>query len=274
VTGPYTGIPCRLTLVSSRTRVDIVTEDYAAESHFQIHTGTIESTIISDGRDDAGLFAADHRDERYLPFEGMGAISDWNLKLTSAVPTFDWSTITDVVLHVRYTAREGGDLLRDAAIGALNEALDGIPLRRAFSARSEFPSAWNAFLHPAEGEDVVFVLKIDIAENHFPYIARNANLSIGQLDLVALVKDPSRWTSIDSIDVVVTPGGQPETTSLASSGSLYGGQPFTTVSYANSQAVPGQWTVSVPNSGLGAPSNWMDDLVIVITYDIDIVIPE
>ena len=53
------------------------------------------------------------RDERYLPFEHSGVISEWQLELP-ANPSkgdprqFDYKTISDVILHLRYTAREGG----------------------------------------------------------------------------------------------------------------------------------------------------------------------
>jgi hypothetical protein len=30
-------------------------------------------------------------------------------------PTFDYDTISDIILHLRYTAREGGEALRSAA---------------------------------------------------------------------------------------------------------------------------------------------------------------
>ena len=66
-------------------------------------------TAASTGRDDAGLFEANLRDERWLPFEGQGAVSTWSLTLDQRDNSFDLSSITDVVLHVRYTARYGGD---------------------------------------------------------------------------------------------------------------------------------------------------------------------
>ena len=97
VTGPYTGVPMRLTLVSSRTRVDpsadgeYPMEVTADDPRFQIQTGAVQAIAISNGRADTGLFAADDRDERYLPFEGCGVISDWSLSLTSAVQTFAWT---------------------------------------------------------------------------------------------------------------------------------------------------------------------------------------
>jgi hypothetical protein len=44
----------------------------------------------------------------YLPFEGYGAISNWRLTLNNVYAQFDYATISDVVLHVHYTARDGG----------------------------------------------------------------------------------------------------------------------------------------------------------------------
>ena len=38
-------------------------------------------------------------DPAYLPFEGAGAISIWSLKLPFAIRSFDYATISDVVLH-------------------------------------------------------------------------------------------------------------------------------------------------------------------------------
>jgi hypothetical protein len=32
-----------------------------------------------------------------------------------AIPSFDYSTITDVILHIRYTARDGGQALAGPA---------------------------------------------------------------------------------------------------------------------------------------------------------------
>ena len=59
------------------------------------------------------MFELNFRDERYLPFEGAGAISRWRLRLPPVeFQPFDYRTISDVVLHVRYTARDGGNAFR------------------------------------------------------------------------------------------------------------------------------------------------------------------
>ena len=228
VTGPYTSVPARLTLVSSRTRIDpTASGEYAfdpsgEDARFQFDTGAGQSIVISRGQEDPGLFAADHRDERYLPFEGTGAISDWNLKLTSAVPTFDWATITDVVLHLRYTAREGGDLLQQAALKSLTKELVGIPLQRGFSAKHEFSTEWSAFLRGQSATEAA--LALDLSLKRFPYFARDFELKITQLQLVAVVKVPAERTDIR---VTVEGGGASGDVTLGSAAELYDGNPGT-----------------------------------------------
>lgn len=61
------------------------------------------------------------RDERYLPFENPGVVSEWQLELpanpSKKDPTqSDYNTVSDVTLHLRYTAHEGGGLLRKEAV--------------------------------------------------------------------------------------------------------------------------------------------------------------
>ena len=272
VAGPYTGVPMRLTLVSSRTRID----PSAAGSYpmseedvrFQQERGITQSIVISGGREDAGIFS-DPRDERYLPFEGRGAIGDWSLKLTSAVPTFDWTSMTDVVLHIHYTAREGGDLLRDAALESLNAELAGLPLRRTFSARSEFPSEWNAFLRPAEGSSTA-TLRVDLAERLFPHIAQNAGLKIAHLEIVTLVNEPEEWNGAE-VDVVTAADTQHAT--LAGSTLLYAGQPSASIAYG-SGAAPGLWEVTLNIAQLGTPADWAQDMVLIATYELELPLTE
>jgi hypothetical protein len=87
------------------------------------------------------------RDERYLPFEGHGVVeSTWRIDLPKDYRAFDYTTITDAVLQLRYTAREGGERLRDAATAAIGTwiaATEGDHLTRAFDLRAEGPSGWN-----------------------------------------------------------------------------------------------------------------------------------
>lgn len=63
---------------------------------------------------------------------------------------FDYSTITDVILHVRYTARDGGGVLKKAAQDAMIDGANTIGINnpgfnRLFSLRQEFPTEWYRF---------------------------------------------------------------------------------------------------------------------------------
>ncbi|MFT7640974.1 MAG: hypothetical protein ACI9G1_002718 [Pirellulaceae bacterium] len=53
------------------------------------------------------MFVLNFADERYLPFEGTGAISDWELELSESVDQGILNSTTDVIVHLRYTALEG-----------------------------------------------------------------------------------------------------------------------------------------------------------------------
>ena len=170
VTGPYTGVHCTLTLLKSSVRHSntLASGKYGATSEddprFTDSVGAIQSIVTSSAQGDAGLFEANLRDERYLPFEGAGAISDWRLELPEEFRQFDYDTISDVVLHVRYTAREGGSLLKQRATSELETAINEVALAEGerglanlFSARHEFPDEWHRFLH-ATGEQELELL--------------------------------------------------------------------------------------------------------------------
>jgi len=64
-------------------------------------------------------------DERYLPFEGSGAVSQWRLELPTDVPQFDHDTISDVVRRrgPRWVqvgrSRLAGQVRRFVAVGDL-----------------------------------------------------------------------------------------------------------------------------------------------------------
>ena len=53
----------------------------AEDDRFSDHFGSLQSIVTSSGQNDSGLFETNLRDERYLPFEGSGAISEWQLAL-------------------------------------------------------------------------------------------------------------------------------------------------------------------------------------------------
>jgi hypothetical protein len=98
--GPYQDIRAILTQSYNAVQIGATLKENMRAS---------QQIAVSTGVDDDGLFVFNFDDERYLPFEGTGAISRWRLDF----PHFDGSqkdmidSITDVIVHIRYTAKAG-----------------------------------------------------------------------------------------------------------------------------------------------------------------------
>jgi hypothetical protein len=119
VAGPYTRINCMLTLLSSKVRIRADSapqyREQLPDPRFRYDCVAVQSVATSTGQSDSGLFELNFANEGYLPFEGAGAISRWRIDLPDDTNAFEFETISDVVLKLGYTAREGGELLRKAA---------------------------------------------------------------------------------------------------------------------------------------------------------------
>ena len=110
--------------------------------------GTLSGTTYTP---DYGLFETTLHyiitDDRYLPFELAGAISSWQIELSQAANTFDFQTVSDVVVQINYTARNGGTQLAKAATGALPAQP---PAQVAlFRSSIDFNAQWIQFITPA-----------------------------------------------------------------------------------------------------------------------------
>jgi len=168
VTGPYTSVNCRLTLLRHATRqVATVRPGYDMtedDERFGVVFAGGESIVTSTGRDDGGLFESNLRDERYLPFEHAGAISRWRLEMPGLGNQFDATTLTDAIVHLRYTARDGGQSFGDAASRALAASWQRGPasggLATLLSARADFSAEWIR-AENAVNEDLV----VDVADS-------------------------------------------------------------------------------------------------------------
>ena len=158
------------------------------------------------------MFETNLRDDRFLPFEGAGAISTWQLTLPPQPRSFDTMTISDVILHMRYTARSAGDPLASAATANVVASL--APTGAAsqfllFCLRYDFPTEWAAFLGGTAGFSVV------LEQDYFPYALQNAKqITIDRIGLYTAAVDgkptPVPCAVSPSLDVLsaalVTPG--------------------------------------------------------------------
>jgi hypothetical protein len=179
VTGPYTGVNATLSLTNAMVRIQAPDSTYKPQSA-QVNPPTDPNVVISpiaatgtatiatsSGQNDAGLFDVNLRDERWLPFEGQGVISTWNLVLDPRDNNFDFSTITDVVLHVRYTARGGGD---QTAADNVRTALKPQTSRSILvSVRNTFGNAYNSFFNPVDTTAPQQTLTLPMTNVIFPF---------------------------------------------------------------------------------------------------------
>ena len=182
VTGPYVGLHCTLTLTQSSIRRSPELGEGAYERstesddpRFADMQGAVQSIVTSHGQNDSGLFETQLQDERYLPFEGHGAVSSWKLELPSEVRTFDYDTITDVLIHLRYTARQGGGLLRQGAethLRSLIQDAASSELTQMLSLKHDFPAEWHRFV--AGDDDFQAVLR----KHHFPYFMQSEAITL------------------------------------------------------------------------------------------------
>lgn len=244
VSGPHAGVHGRLTLMSSHIRASkSAAAPYKKQPddvRFLSDFTAVQSIAVSHGQNDTGLFELSFRDERFLPFEGAGVVSEWKLELPKETNAFDFDTISDIVLKLNYTAREGGNALAEAAFASavLSEpdpqgstasplrTLPGQPnLQRMFSARHEFQSEWHRFLNPA-GADAAQTLELKLDPNRFPYRYRGRKLQVsrirGYLQLRDGVDYPGDGTPLELI--VRAPGSEAELPGLflASESVLHG----------------------------------------------------
>lgn len=136
------------------------------------------------------MFEVNFRDERYLPFEGNGAISSWQINLPQECNAFDFETISDVIIRLNYTAREGGSQLNQAAWQTRNTALANAQQMqsRLFSAKHEFNNEWYRFLHPADTATSQ-VLPLALTIERFPFLFRGGQLTIHAMQMFLKVND-------------------------------------------------------------------------------------
>jgi hypothetical protein len=151
------------------------------DDRFVDYLASLDSVVTSGGANDSGMFETNLRDERFLPFEGAGAVSTWTLTLPPALRGFDYMTISDMILHVRYTARSGGAALGAQATKELQAAVTDASqagLALLFSLRHDFPTEWVAFVRGTG--DFAFTLQ----KSFFPYMAQGGPVTVDNLVVV------------------------------------------------------------------------------------------
>lgn len=246
VTGPYVNVSATLNLERSWIR-SLATPGGAL---VEVPPSRSVSIATSTGQNDAGVFELSFRDERYMPFEGLGAVSQWKLTLPKAFRQFDYQTINDVILSISYTAEQDG-VLRER-VEAQNAALAGSIVnyftsnsaQRVFSLRRDFSTAFTRLLRSPAGTAV----KIELTDRNFPLFVLGRNLQVTRGVVLVATGDhavPTGFSlSIDGTDV----------TNFAADPTL-GNLPSQTLPGAFSANLRASHTISVTAAGSLAPAS-------------------
>ncbi|MGF6971566.1 hypothetical protein OKW43_008661 [Paraburkholderia sp. WC7.3g] len=254
VPGPYTSINATLTLGANSTRLRTTpTPTYGRsgmnDTRFKDNFTSARAIVTSAGQNDSGLFELNFRDERYLPFEGAGAISTWTLEMPPTCNAFDFETITDIILKLQYTAREGGNDFSQTVQKAV-----ALPppanLALLTSANHDSPNDWHRFQHPSDVNATTFVFVTTIGPERFPFLYRNRITSVNKVALIVRPADPNSSFVGDTFNLTAPDGSTAKLTlgpgdpsgSADPSGTAYA-LPF---DYATLGSVKpfGQWTFS------------------------------
>jgi Tc toxin complex TcA C-terminal TcB-binding domain/Neuraminidase-like domain/Salmonella virulence plasmid 28.1kDa A protein len=281
VAGPYSTVACTLTLTSNHLRkiptpANPYTRDLTIDDpRFRDEVAAIQSIATSNGQNDHGMFELNFRDERYLPFEGAGAISSWHIKLNKDFRQFDFSTISDVIIHLNYTAREGGELLRAKAVADVKTKMKDLALAedrrglyRVFDLKREYSAKWSKFLYPATPNDDQELLLNDL-QDRLPYFTRSfATKQVRQVEVIALMKDPAAKYKV----MLSPPLGSAETDllPLSPASTTYQGLHRAWIDLTGSEKNFDAWTLKVKLDGAkdfkSLPPDAVEELFLIANY--------
>ncbi len=191
IVGPHTSVNCTLTLLNNKTRT---------ENHYNpndpldgtfVNFAGVKSIATSGAQNDNGLFELNFSDERFLPFEGAGAVSTWRIELPIETnPSLDRSSISDVILHLQYTAREGGSRMRAQVAEAVEKYRQGTVLPiRLVSLPDEYAASWQSLVQQPAGQERN--LELSRVQDRMPYLWNlpdvwNNQYGIESVELLAL----------------------------------------------------------------------------------------
>ncbi|WP_299462925.1 hemopexin repeat-containing protein [uncultured Microscilla sp.] len=119
-------------------------------------------SYVDEYTENNGMFELNFADERYLPFEGTGAVSSWRLELGGKHGDYNLNDLLDVTVKLRYTADQGGENFAAAVRGALK------PYETAsfFDLAYNFPEQWNELML-GDGKEMT----LNISRDMFPGMA-------------------------------------------------------------------------------------------------------
>jgi hypothetical protein len=158
---------------------------------------------------------------------------------------FDYNTISDVVLHMRYTARDGGEPMRAAAAASVTERLGDATTRslfRLFSLRHEFPAEWHRFVNSSTTG--TSTMTIDLAATRFPAFVQNREVTVTEAQVIAKTKSSA------PVQIAIAPGQTAPDPAVGA--------------WTGAVALPGPWTL-----GVNSDPKLIEDVFVILTYGVN-----
>lgn len=173
IVGPYVDIKATLT----QTKNSIVTKpskdavSYLLDpqgsseipADIRENWGANQSIAISTGVNDNGMFTLNFNDEKYLPFENTGAVSQWTFSMPLDTNQFDYESISDLLINISYTASYDSTLEKD-----VRGLLANTPLQNGLFVDASMMSTWDLFLINHSNKDEQ-TLSLEVKPNSLNY---------------------------------------------------------------------------------------------------------
>lgn len=275
VAGPYTTVAATLRLNQNYVRVEpSLNPGYPRDQNNdpRFHADPMirrGRTATSSGQDDSGVFELNFHDERYLPFEGAGPIGEWQLELFHdkaagdlgrSLRQFDYDSISDAVLHIRYAAKEN-ESLKAAALEHLRAYAQASIHTVAVHVPSDLPDEWAQFQRPVDPADG-HVLRLPMSTSRF--FAAPAGGKKVRVERAMLFGRAKPSETPPSYVATFEPGA------LTASSSESGGAQFFSVDEMDVELDAGgsAWSVRIDKEpGQMAPDEF-NELVLILVYSI------
>jgi hypothetical protein len=261
----HANVNCTVTLLANRLRtVGNASGSYPqseddSDPRFLLNLAPIASIATSRPTGDPGVFELKLDDDRYLPFEGAGAISTWRLELRQADNAVDLSAVNDVVLSMSYTARSGGAPLEAVARASREKGLSrgGLepPPRKQISLRRDAPELWKKLVDAPAGQEVQSELRLDADRFSGRYRGH-----VLRLERMFAYVHPRADLGLDALRLRIQPPKGSETVLSAWT------RPWSSARTLRAEAevggAPGEWKVAITAQG-GKLAELVDDVVLV-----------
>lgn len=258
-------VNCTLTLLDNRIRISANASGSYPQSQdgddarFLMNIAPVQAIATSRASADAGVFDLKFDDDRYLPFEGAGAISTWRIELHQADNAIDLAELANVEVVLAYSAKSGGTPLEMVARASREAALSrGVlqpPPQRRVSLRHDLPEAWKQ-LQAAKPEQSVKV-ELPLAGAWLPARLSGANVRIESAVIYARGRSPLASNAL--LLQISPPGG--EAVSVAAWMRPWSSSRALRAS-ADVKGPPGAWSLALGAKAAKVP-DILEDLVLV-----------